>query len=162
MATKRVKVRGIANWAKVFEPNRDFTGYKDALKDSGGQTVIDLHMDEDNINKLMATGSGKVPKPSQDYDGKQVVKFTRPWQHPKFDWAGGAPEVVHADGTKWDIDDDGLIGNGSIVDVVADVYPAGDKTGTRMRKVIVVEHVPYAPTVNDELPETAMEDEIPF
>ena len=40
MATRKVKLTGLGYWAKVFEDNRDLTGFEDALKDVGGE---DLH-----------------------------------------------------------------------------------------------------------------------
>ena len=33
MATRKVKLTGLGYWAKVFEDNRDLTGFEDALKD---------------------------------------------------------------------------------------------------------------------------------
>ena len=46
MATRRVKLSGIAYWAKVFPENRDLTGFENALADVGGQTTIDIDLDK--------------------------------------------------------------------------------------------------------------------
>ena len=52
MATRLVKLRGIGYWAKLFESNRDLTGYDNALADIGGQTTIDVDLDERHIALL--------------------------------------------------------------------------------------------------------------
>ena len=51
--------------------------------------------------------------------------------------------VTHADGTPWDLDVDGLIGNGSTVEILATVYdiPKYGKVGTRLDVVKVLDHV---------------------
>lgn len=188
MPTRRVKLTGLAYWAKVFEDNRDLTGYEDALKDVGGQTTIDMDLDDDNMALLRKSKSMKRGTDSPDNDGLTRVKFTRKWEH-KIQTKkgimdlGGEPVVVKADGTKWDYDEDGPIGNGSTVEVTLSVYDTSRKAivGTRLDKVKVIEHVPYEPADDaeeDEAPppkaqaktppkplpkaKADMEDEIPF
>lgn len=182
MATRRVKLTGTAYWSRVFEDNRDLTGFEDALKDSGGQTTIDVDLDDDNMAKLRKSKSMKRGTSSPDNDGLTRVKFTRKWEDRI---AGGAPKVVKADGTVWDFDEDGLIGNGSTVEVTLSVYDTSRKAivGTRLDKVKVLVHKEYDPDAEDEddapapppktqgkvskpLPKTPvhddMDDEIPF
>ena len=188
MATRKVKLTGLAYWSKVFSANRDLTGYEDALKDVGGQTTIDMDLDDDNMALLRKSKSMKRGTDSPDNDGLTRVKFTRKWEH-KIQTKkgvmdlGGEPVVVKADGTKWDYDEDGPIGNGSTVEVTLSVYDTSRKTivGTRLDKVKVIEHVPYEPADDveeDEAPspkaqaktppkplpkaKADMEDEIPF
>lgn len=183
MATRKVKLTGLGYWAKVFEDNRDLTGFEDALKEFGGQTTIDIDLDEDNVAKLRKSKSMKRGTDSPDNDGLTRVKFTRKWEHiiqtkkGPVD-LGGAPKVVKADGTDWDFDEDGPIGNGSTVEVTLSVYDTSRKAivGTRLDKVKVINHVPYEPAddVEDEAPppkanknqqaksRADLEDEIPF
>lgn len=149
MATRKVKLQGLGYWAKVFEDNRDTTGYEDALKDIGGQTCIDVDLDDDNLALLRKSKSMKRGNPSPDNEGMTRVRFTRKWEE-KF--GGGAPVVKKADGTDWDYDVDGFIGNGSTVEVVLSVYDTSRKAivGTRLEKVKVLEHVEYTPDDDDD------------
>jgi hypothetical protein len=88
------------------------------------------------------------------------------------DWDSGAPVVAKEDGTLWDYDTDGTIGNGSTVEVLLSVYDTRMKSivGTRLDKVIVLDHVEYIPPQDDggtspalEKPvEAATEDSVLF
>ena len=179
MGTRRVKLSGIGYWAKVFPENRDLTGYENALADIGGQTTIDMDLDQANMAKLTKSKSMKRGTPSPDNDGLTRVKFTRKWTE---NYGGGAPDVVKPDGQPWDYDMDGPIGNGSVVEVILSVYDTSRKNivGTRLDKVKVIEHTPYDPDADDDDDETPpvqvapkaqpkatpvkapLEDEIPF
>ena len=149
MATRKVKLQGIAYWAKCFEDNRDLTGFEDALKDIGGQTCIDVDLDATNMALLQKSRSMKKGSPSSENDGMTRVRFTRKWTE---NYGGGAPIVQKADGTTWDYDEDGPIGNGSLVHVVLSVYDTSRKSivGTRLDKVKVLEHLEYTPDEDEE------------
>ena len=149
MGTRKVKLRGYGYWAKVFEDNRDKTGYENALEDIGGQTSIDMDLDEDMMEKLQRSKSMKKGRPSPDNEGMTRVKFTRKWTE---NYGGGEPKVLTEDGDNWDYDEDGPIGNGSEVEVVLSVYDTSRKNivGTRLEKVKVVKHVPYNPDGDDD------------
>ena len=149
MGTRKVKLTGFGYWAKIFEDNRDLTGFENALVDIGGQTSIDLDIETVQLDKLKKSRSMKRGTPSPDNDGLTRVKFTRKWTE---NYGGGAPVVVKADGTAWDYDEDGPIGNGSTIEVVLSVYDTSRKNivGTRLDKVKVVEHKPYDPDGEDE------------
>lgn len=170
MATRKVKLTGIGYWAKVFEENRDLTGYEDALKDIGGQCTIDVDLNDTEMAKLQASKSMLKGRPSDDNQGCTRVRFRRKWQE---NYGGGAPRVVKADNSLWDFDVDGVIGNGSVVEVILSVYDTSRKNivGTRLEKVRVVEHVKYereeddaTPQANQEAPvkEPELDGEIPF
>ena len=174
MGTRKVKLTGYAYWAKVFEDNRDKTGFENALVEIGGQTTIDMDLDAENMDKLKKSKSMKRGSPSNDNDGMTRVRFTRKWTE---EYGGGEPTVVKADGTKWDYDEDGPIGNGSTVEVVLSVYDTSRKAivGTRLDKVKVLEHKAYNPDGDDDEEEEVkpaakakapskvdLEDEIPF
>lgn len=169
MATRIVKLTGLAYWSKVFEDNRDLTGYEDALKDIGGQTCIDMDLDADNLALLRKSKSMKKGNPSPDNDGLTRVRFTRKWTER---FGGGAPQVTKADNTPWSFEDDGFIGNGSTVQVTLAVYDTSRKNivGTRLDKVKVLKHNAYSPDEDDTPPVTKakapvqedMSDDIPF
>lgn len=141
ITNKKVVLEGVANWAKVFESNRDMEGYKGAYKEFNGATSIELILDDENWDKLKRSGTMKRGKPT---DGGTAVKLERKWETGK-DWDSGAPEVLRADGNPWDVDTDGFIGNGSTVRVMAVVTDFPDKgvSSTRLEMVKVLEHVPY-------------------
>lgn len=178
MATRKVKLTGLAYWAKVFEDNRDKTGFEDALVEIGGQTTIDVDLDAEQVEKLKKSRTMLRGKPSADNAGTTRVRFKRKWTE---EYGGGEPTVLKADGTKWDYDEDGPIGNGSTVEIVLSVYDTSRKSivGTRLEKVKVLEHKPYNPDSDDgeeeeapaqtSTPKTAKktapadyDDEIPF
>lgn len=168
MATRKVALKGLGYWAKVFAGNRDLTGFEDSLKDVGGQTTIDVDLDADQMAKLKASKSMKQGRPSPDNEDLTRVKFTRKWEE---NYGGGEPTVLKADGSAWDYDEDGPIGNGSTVKVVLSVYDTSRKSivGTRLDKVVVLEHIPYEPEEDDDDSEAQSEpatveedDEIPF
>jgi hypothetical protein len=175
MGTRKVKLTGYGYWMKVFEDNRDKTGFENALVEIGGQTCIDMDLDAEQMDKLIRSKSMKRGTPSKDNDGMTRVRFIRKWTE---EYGGGEPTVVKADGTKWDYDEDGPIGNGSTVEVTLSVYDTSRKTivGTRLDKVKVLEHKAYNPDGDDEVEEEVkpavkagmpaakmeLEDEIPF
>ena len=172
MATRKLKLQGLAYWSRVFESNRDLTGYEDALKDIGGQTCIDMDLDADNVALLRKSKSMKKGTPSPDNPNLTRVRFTRKWTE---NFGGGAPVVQKADKTPWDFDEDGPIGNGSTVQVVLSVYDTSRKAivGTRLDKVKVLEHVVYDPDADEDEEEVPavkkavkakdnLEDDIPF
>lgn len=146
MATKRVKLQGYGYWAKVFPENRDMKGFEGAYESHDGACTIDLDIDEDNLQKLQSSGSSKEGRESPDNEGYQRIKFIRKWEAP-FEGLGGAPVVLKEDGSKWDLDEDGPIGNGSLVEVVISVYDLSKskRKGTRLDKVKVLEHKQYIP-----------------
>ncbi len=167
MATRIVKLTGIAEWAKVFEENRDLLGYEGAYAEHGGGCVIDVILDEDNLTKLKASRSIKKGKP--DLEGRgHTVKFLRKFATGK-DWDSGAPVVLKADDSPWDYNTDGTIGNGSIVEVTLCVYDTSRKdiVGTRLDKVKVMELVEYVPDTGESPPpvtesKTVAKDEVLF
>ena len=151
MATRKVKLTGIAEWAKVFTQNRDMEGFDGVYKDHNGACTIDLIMDEDNLTALKASRSMKKGSPDPQGRGTKV-KFIRKFDTGR-DWDSGAPVVKKSDGTDWDYDLDGTIGNGSTVEVLLSVYDTKMKSivGTRLDSVTVLDHVQYVPdTVSDD------------
>ena len=143
MATRKLKLTGFAEWAKVFTENRDMLGFEEAYVSCDGACTIDLIMDEQNMALLKASKSMKRGKP--DPEGRGImVRLVRKY-NTAYDWASGPPVVVKADGSEWDFDTDGTIGNGSTVEVIVSVYDTKMKSivGTRLDKVTVLKHVQY-------------------
>ena len=143
MATRKVKLSGIAEWAKVFEQNRDHKGYEGAYEDFDGACTIDLIFDDDNLNLLQASRSMKKGSPDKEGRGTKVT-FVRKFDTGR-DWDSGPPTVLKSDDTPWNLEADGLIGNGSKVEVDLSVYDTSRKNivGTRLDKVTVIDHVEY-------------------
>ena len=171
MATRKVVLTGIAEWAKVFEDNRDMKGFEGAYEEFDGACTIDMILDKENMDRLIASKSMKKGSPDAEGRGTRV-RFVRKFSTGR-DWDSGSPVVVKSDGTKWDMDVDGLIGNGSTVAVTLSVYDTSRKTivGTRLDRVKVLEHV--KPPSDDEDEVAAMpppqklkvvqgEEEVPF
>lgn len=134
-----VKLRGTLNWAKVFEENRDMEGYQGAYEDCEGAYTVNIQLDEENYEKLKATGS---PKAGKKVGGEYDVKFIRKHADPrlaKWPEMGGAPGVYNEKGEEWDFDIDGVIPNGSTGTVLLQVYPAGRTFGSRILKIQVLE-----------------------
>lgn len=139
MATEMVVLEGITEWPKLFEFNRDKPEWS---RDTDGEYSLRVILDDENVKKIKAAGSQK--KLATDPDGRGMVFApTRPHKA-RNDWAGGPPKVAGPDGTPWDTQTDGLIGNGSKVRVLVAVYDAGSgRKGTRLEAVQVVDHVPF-------------------
>ena len=136
MAQRSVVLKGKAQWAKVFEDNRDMKGFEGAYEENDGAYTIDVILDKEEFDKLKATGS--IKKGVLTEDGIKV-NFVR--KHRIGGREYGPPRVKDADGNKWD---KGLIGNGSEVEVGLVVYDTKYKgrAGTRLEAIRVVEHVP--------------------
>ena len=143
MATRKVKLSGIAEWAKVFTQNRDMEGFDGVYRDHDGACSIDVIMDDDSLTALKSSRSMKKGSPDPQGRGTKV-KFIRKYDTGR-DWDSGAPIVKKSDGTDWDFDLDGTIGNGSTVEVELSVYDTSRPSivGTRLDKVTVLELVEY-------------------
>jgi len=139
MATTILKIDGTFEWAKVFTFNRDHASWNE---DSDGEYKVNVIIDEANYKKLKEAGTGK--KIEKDPDGRGWV-FTPTRKHlAAQDWQGGPPKVGRPDGTAWDTDTDGLIGNGSTGRVMVAVYDTNTgRKGTRLEALQVIDHVAY-------------------
>ena len=151
MATRKVVLTGIAEWAKVFEDNRDMKGFEGAYEEFDGACTIDMILDKENMDRLIASKSMKKGSPDAEGRGTRV-RFVRKFNTGR-DWDSGSPTVLKSDGTKWDMDVDGLIGNGSTVAVTLSFYDKSRKSivGTRLDRVKVLEHVKPPSDDDDEV-----------
>ena len=149
----KLTLTGTAQWAKVFENNRDLDGYQGAYHDTNGRCTIELALDDDNMQRL--SDSGCMSKGKADPDGRgTLVKLTRKFDT-AYDWDGGAPKVYKADGAPWSFESDGAIGNGSEVLVELDVYKnvKYGTTTTRLERVKVLKAIGYNPQGGESGPD---------
>jgi len=141
MATVVVQIPATLEWTKVFEVTRDCGEYD---IETDGATTVDIIVDADGEKIIKDAGIRKQGKPT---DGGTRYKMKRPWKD-KFDreWAAGAPDVYTPDGSKWDLDTNGMIGNGSTGIVFVEVYDTKMGKGCRLKGLQVINHVPYGDT----------------
>ena len=148
---KKFSIEGTGMWVRVFEDNRDMDGFNGAYQNCDGAYTLDLIFNEEAKDKFLLSGSAKKPKEIEP--GQYKTKFVRKHKGP-FAAASGAPKVVWSDGSEYDYEVEGPIGNGSILEIQGEVYPTKmGVNGTRINKVIIKEHVAFVP--QDE------EDEVP-
>ena len=150
---KEVTTVGPIEWARLFEGNRDKTGYNGQYDDCEGAYTVNQKLSKEEFEKLKKSGSLKRPNQSRMMDGELVVKFER--KHlvktkagEVIEAAGGPPKVLRADGKIWNSEEDGLIGNGSIAEITHLVSPFTAPDGTQsyrtsLVKVKILEHVQY-------------------
>jgi hypothetical protein len=168
----KTTVTGIAEWAKVFEENRDLDGFEGQWRDTNGRCTIDLILDDANFNKLKELGMMAKGKVDPEGRGKRV-KVTRKFEA-QHEWMSGPPQVFKSDGTKWDYATDGPIGNGSEVLVEVDIYKNGNYTNytTRLERVKVLNLVeppkveskvdPFHTNTSSTATSSSLSNEIPF
>ena len=151
MATRKVVLTGIGEWAKVFEDNRDMKGFEGAWEEFNGACTIDMILDDENMQILRNSKSMKKGTPDPEGRGTRV-RLIRKFDTGR-DWDSGAPVVTKADGSKWNYEEDGTIGNGSTVQVTLSVYDTSRKgiVGTRLDRIKVINHVEYQPEDEDEV-----------
>lgn len=147
MAVKNYTFTGVCRWAKVFEEWRENVDWQGQPYDYEALYKIDLILDKEQ--RKLLKDSGSALKGKFDDDGNFVATFKRKHKGP-FEKASGPPKVTKADGSKWDIEADGVIGNGSKVEIVVEVYDTKMAPGTRLVSVRVLEHVPYVKEEHDE------------
>ena len=151
MATRKVVLTGIGEWAKVFEDNRDMKGFEGAWEEFNGACTIDMILDDENMQILRNSKSMKKGTPDPEGRGTRV-RLIRKFETAR-DWDSGAPVVTKSDGSKWNYEEDGTIGNGSTVQVTLSVYDTSRKgiVGTRLDRIKVINHVEYQPEDEDEV-----------
>ena len=150
MASKIIKIRGKAMWAKVYEPEtfRNATNWK-----------IDLVVDKDNLKIFKDSGIQKKVKEKEE---GTTVSFTRPqtkeikginnlFAPPKiYDKDGNILVDYKVNEAKDGFDrvgDPVLIGNGSDVELAVTVYDWGTKgaggVGQRLESIKIIDLIEY-------------------
>ncbi len=164
MATKRYSVKGKSMWAKVFDHNKEMKDFQGNPYDFGGLYKIDVQLDKEN--KAIYKSSGTAGKGKFDDDGNFTATFKRK-EKERFEWAGGKPKVVLADGTDFE---GSIIPNGSDIEVEFTVFTTSMSPGTRLEKVTVynLAELPERTDTPTPTPEVkpvtskAIDTEIPF
>lgn len=155
---KNIVFTGKAYWARVYEGNHDEYGGKEFYK-------ITVALDGESWAKFSKSGLSLKTRPCEE-DGDDSVTFKRD-VHPKtgtdktgkkYSLGGGTPRVVDRDGATFEE----LIGNGSEVEVLVNVYtigkgPLAGKKGHRLEAVKVLEHIPYEAPDDEDEEETEVE-----
>jgi hypothetical protein len=159
MATKYTEVTtsGPVEWAKIFENNRDMTGYEGAYVPFEGAYTLQQILSKDEYAKLQAAGTQKKPNQKRLMDGELMLKFERKHKVTRKDGtelpqAGGAPKVTDVEGNTWS-EDKGLIGNGSTAEVTNLITTFKGQDGkmysrTSMTAVKIIEHKPVEEKVD--------------
>jgi hypothetical protein len=158
-----LELPAVFEWAKVFPENMDKVGANNAYAGTSGAYTVDLILTKDVFQQLEDAGSQKTPS-ILNKDGKwmseknwrskeqgksymdaldeaETVKVKLVRKHDAPYTYGGPPQVAHADGTPWGIQEDGLIGNGSKGIAYVSVYEAGGLKGTRLDGLQIMELV---------------------
>lgn len=160
MATKKHTIKGKAMWAKVFDSNKELKDYQGNPHPFGGLFKIDLILDIEN--KALYKTSGTAGKGKFDDDGNFIATIKRK-EKERFDWAGGPPKVLNADGSPFD---GAMIPNGSEVEVEFTVYTTSMTPGTRLEsvKVLSLATMPdrEEPKAEEPKVKTKVDVEIPF
>lgn len=192
MSGQIVYLKGHAMYPRIFEDNRDMTGYEGAFEPYDGVYEIAVGVPDggDDFKTIMGWNNRYEPKRLGDSDsfseekgavaGLAYFRFRRKHTHKirvgkpdekiVREW-GGPPKVVDKDGQPWDSSNS--IGNGSVVVLKLHVGSStqGRKTLTHVRLdgVMVLEHVAYKAPETDEPAAGAApkvkgmpDDEIPF
>lgn len=136
MPSTQHQIKGRIDWAKVFEANRDRAHFH---QETDGMYKVTVSTDEKTMKDLKKAGLGKKFK---ETDHGWSVTLDRPHKG-KHEWQGGAPIVADITGKAWDLDEKGLIGNGSEGIVKFELYDAGDRKGSRLLGLQVLDHVVY-------------------
>lgn len=177
-------IEGPVMYAKVFEGNRDRTGYKGSYEKFDGMYTIMVGVPTrgDDYKKIMKWNTAYRPKSIEATDrwaednyeekgavpGMSYFTFKRKHNHVTNagkvieEW-GGPPRVVDSDGkTLWDPKK--LIGNGSTCTVKLDVYlPEGAENAfVRLEGIRVDNHVPAPEKENSQDDNSDVNDDIPF
>lgn len=163
MAFKEVTTKGIVEWAKVFEANREMVGYEGAYEACEGAYTLVQVLSKEEFQKLKKAGTLKKPITKRMTENSEIaIKFERKHivknkEGKVIPQAGGAPKVIGPDGKPWNLEEQGTIGNGSLAEVtnLINTFKGADGkmiSRTSLVKVKIIEHVPY---VREEAEEEA-------
>ena len=152
MAATNIDVKGKLQWAKVFESNRDRAEW---TAETDGEYKVTVFMDADMAKALKDTGCSK--KIEETPEGFKVT-FSRPHKGAQ-DWMGCAPLVADVSGKIWNVDEKGLIGNGSTGIVKVQIYDTkAGRRGSRLMGLQVLDHVVYNAEGTSSQPTSMFED----
>lgn len=151
MTTKKIVLKGNAYWARVYEGSHDEYGGKEFYK-------ITVDLDGDSWGKFSRSGMTLQSRPVEKDSDIKGITFRRDIEGKEFKDAktgkvkvlgGGPPRVVDKDGQVMT----DLIGNGSEIEVLVEVYETKSKPpkiGHRLEAVKVLKIVHYEPPEDDD------------
>ena len=135
MPSTQIDIKGTLEWAKEFESNRDQAEWN---TDTNGEYKVTVTTDKKTADALKKAG---CQKKMEEVDGGVRLTVSRPHTGAE-DWMGGEPVVADISGKAWNLDDKGLIGNGSKGIVKVEVYRTKKGlVGKCIMGLQVVEHV---------------------
>jgi len=172
-------VSGPVMYARVFENNRDLTGFEGQNEQYDGMYEISVGVpsNQKEFKKIMSWNRMYAPKTTEDknfgedkgaVEGMSYFKFKRKHKHVTKagkiiqEW-GGPPKIVGPDGkTPWDTSV--KLGNGTEVTIKLNVdKPEGSKiTYVRLEGIRIDKHVPVVEAATASEPDVDMSDDIPF
>lgn len=154
-----VVMEGYLEYARVFKENMDSNP---EFHPTGQFNVNFYPASEEELQKFWAAGVPekfrgtsrvKTPRDGSGFGIGKYIKLKRDNVNRIADDLGGPPQVVYwmdteldgapALGAPWSFTEDGELGNGTKAKVKVVVYGEGERTGHRLEKVGVMEHVPY-------------------
>lgn len=161
---------GPCAYAKVFEDNRNLTGFEGAYEAFGGMYEILVGLGEKDAKQMFKFNRNYKPRTAEelkleepdDYKGYLFFPFRR--KHKTFNREGevikawsGPPTILDKNNDPWP--EGTLIGNGSVVTVKVNVSKRGSRNFLRLESVRVEDLVPYE---GPEDVEKINEPDIPF
>lgn len=138
MANKSViaTIRGKLSYFKMFPDQLHLNYGKD-----GKEWSTDLILTKEGVADMKSLGISKKVKKKDEYaDGQPYVRFTIKEFNSKEE-PSRPVEVVDILGNPWPTND--KLGNGTVVDVTFAVVDYGQTQGAYIRRVRVLDHVPY-------------------
>lgn len=148
-----VVMEGYLEYARVFQENMDSNP---EFHPTGQFNMNFYPATEEDLQKFWDSGVPqsfrgnsrlKTPKTGEGYGIGKFIRLKRDNVSRVAEELGGPPQVVfwteESMGAPWSFTEDGELGNGTKALVKVVVYGSGDRTGHRLEKVGVKEHVPY-------------------
>ncbi len=153
MDNQLVTLKGLCKYAKLY-PGQECSPHPDAVTEA---TKNDKHYEvlvecsEELFKKLKKAGipAGTTLK---EFEGEETTYIKLKSTQKRGDWVFPAPVVADANGNPFEQ----LIGNGSRVVAIAELAPIKGRSGKvlRLKKVQVVEHVPYEKKTAEDMAES--------
>jgi hypothetical protein len=177
MSTTKLIINGTFFWSKVFSFNRVMKDHLGALikskpvdmvsDDDAGRYEIEIRLSKEEAAKIARSGARQKPKLDKEtgfpkeFDEGYAYRFTRFHVVPKAAPAGGQAEIVFRDGTKFDPELHGLIGNGSTgsLEIRVDKFEIRNKEGKTEQAARAVLQKIIIDTLVEFWPEKSGDDE---
>lgn len=141
-------ITGEAHYVKLFEDDRDMMAYNtvsgayDLPSPHNGTYICGIVISEEDHRRLRVEGNFNVGYSKMQHDGRELISFKRKHEARDrkgdiMDWNSGAPKVMDMSGKPWSKDEQGIIWNGSKLEVTYEEF--GEKNWSRLVSVKVLE-----------------------